>query len=171
MWTTACQEAWQFIITAILDDPCLAQYDARKRCYVSTDFCKDGFGFVCLQPTDDEVSLAAMRHEMAGGPCEFLRDGEESPQFIPIDYVRKRTKGYEKRLHSHLGEGFAGDWGLNKCKNFLWGIRNSWITDSYAMRFILSYDGTNGPLCRLQMWLCMLHVDIHHRDAKWLCQS
>ena len=37
MWTTACQEAWKFIITAILDDPCLARYDARKRCYASTD--------------------------------------------------------------------------------------------------------------------------------------
>ena len=55
-----------------------------------------------------------------------------------------------------------------KCKHFLWGISNSWITGSYAMRFILSYDGTNGPLCRLQMRLCMLHVDIHHGNATWL---
>ena len=75
---------------------------------------------------------------MAGGPCELLRDGEESPQFLLIAFGSKRTKGYEKRLHSHLGEGFAGDWGLNTCKHFLWGIRNSWITDSYAMSFILS---------------------------------
>ena len=52
-----------------------------------------------------------MRCEMAGGPCEFLRDGEESPQFRPIAFSSKRTKGYEKRLHSHLGKGFAGDWG------------------------------------------------------------
>ena len=36
------------------------------------------------------------------------------------------------------------------------------------MFFILSYDSTNGPLCRLQMRLCMLHVDIHHRNAKLL---
>ena len=36
------------------------------------------------------------------------------------------------------------------------------------MRFILSYDGTNGLLCRLQMRLCMLHVDIRHRNARWL---
>ena len=119
MWKTACQEAWQFIITAILDDPCLARYDARKRCYVSTDFCKDGFGFVCLQPTDDQVSLAAMLLEMPGGPCEFLSDGEEIPQLLPIAFGSKLTKGYEERLHSRLGEGFAGDWGLNKCKHFL----------------------------------------------------
>ena len=169
MWTEECASSWQFICTAILADPCLAWYDSRKRCYVRTDFCKDGFGFVCLQPADDAVSLAAMRREMAGGTCEFMRDNKKtSGQLRPIAFGSRRCKGYERRLHSHLGEGFAGDFGLQKCQHYLWGIRNSWITDSYAMRFILSYDGTNGPLCRLQMRLCMLHVDIYHRNAKWL---
>ena len=60
---------------------------------------------------------------------------------------------------------------MSKCSHYMWGIRNTWITDANTMRFLLSYAGTNGPLCRLQMRVMMHCVDILHRNAEWLVDA
>jgi hypothetical protein len=56
-------------------------------------------------------------------------------------------------LHSHLGEVHAGDWAINKNGHYCFGQEFTWITDCWAVRFILSLDGSNAPLLRLQMRL------------------
>ena len=46
----------------------------------------------------------------------------------------------------------------------LFGTRFVWVTDCYAIRFILSYDGNNPAILRLQMRLMCWDVDIVHRN-------
>ena len=67
LWTKDTDDAWNFVIDAIVSDPCLALWDSRYRFYLLSDFCSKGTGFVGMQPAHDPVSMAAMRHEMEGG--------------------------------------------------------------------------------------------------------
>ena len=93
------------------------------------------------------------------------------PQLKPVCFGSRRCKGFETRLHSYLGEGFTGDWGLSKCTHYLWGLRNTWITDQYALVFLLTYDGDNAPVRRLQMRIMNYFVDIVHRNARFLAPA
>ncbi len=62
-----------------------------------------------------------------------------------------------------MGEGFAGDYAINKCSHMLFGQRFVWVTDCYAIKFILSYKGGNSVILRLQMRLMCWDVDIVHQ--------
>ena len=162
MWTKACNDSWEFIKNAIILDPCLVRFDPCKRIYIRTNYCNKGMGAVVLQPASDPISMAAMMREMQGGPCEFMKqslDSLEQPVLRPSAFII-RYKGYEYRLHSYLGEAYAGNYGLHKFEHYWWGSRSTWITDSHAICFILTYDGTNGPLCRLQMRIMMIHCNM-----------
>ena len=72
MWTGECENAWNLVITSIVSDPCLNRWDPKKIFYLQSDYCNKGMGFVGMQPVSDEVSLEAMRREMAGGKCKFF---------------------------------------------------------------------------------------------------
>jgi len=52
---------------------------------------------------------------------------------------------------------------MNKCRHMLFGQRFVWTTDCYAIKFILSYDGANPAILRLQMRLMCWDVDIVHQ--------
>jgi hypothetical protein len=39
----------------------------------------------------------------------------------PVAFEGGRSRGNEIRLPSHLGEGFAGDWAINKNRHMLFG--------------------------------------------------
>jgi hypothetical protein len=39
----------------------------------------------------------------------------------PVCFGARRSRGNEVRLHSHLGEGFAGDYAIKKCSHMLFG--------------------------------------------------
>ena len=82
----------------------------------------------------------------------------------PVAFGGHCCQGNETHLHSHLGEGFAGDWAINKNRHMLFGTRFVWVTDCYAIRFILSYDGNIPAVLWLQMWLMCWDVDIVHRN-------
>jgi hypothetical protein len=78
----------------------------------------------------------------AGHDFTFMTK-ESSAVLGPVAFGSQRCQGNEIRLHSHLGEGFAGHWAINKNRHYLFGTRFVWVTDCYAIRFILSYDGNN----------------------------
>ena len=92
-------------------------------------------GFVCMQPDNDDVLMAAMIREMDGCDCKLMGDPPKDmpnpimPSLNPFCFGSRRCKGYETKLHSYLGEGFAGDYGLIKFSHYLWGMRNIWATD------------------------------------------
>ena len=46
-----------------------------------------------------------------------------------------------------------------------------WITDCYALRFIMTYDGPNPVILRLQMRFMMWGMDIQHRPDKHLVDA
>ena len=80
-----------------------------------------------------------------------------------ICFGARKTRGNEVRLHSHLGEGFSGDCAINKCRQYVFGQPFVWVTDCYAIKFILSYGGSNPAISRLQMRLMCWDVNIVHR--------
>lgn len=151
------------MIQAIIKDPCLMRWSPTKRSYLRTDACARGFGAVLLQPDDDDASLAAMNREIEGGPCEFQTKDGENLRLRPVNFCARRTRGMEPRLHSHLSEGYCSDWGINKNRTRLFGQRFTLITDCYAMRFILTYDGNNPVILRMQMRFMIWSLDIVHR--------
>ena len=162
-WTDAHEAARTDLIKAILDDPCLARYDYAKRPYLLTDFSKLGFGYDLCQPDSDHApSLAAMEREMNGAECEFLLPKVDL-RLRTTGFGSRRSRGRERCLHSHLGEAMALDWGIHKNRPKLWGIRFTGLTDCYALRFILTYDGPNPVILRIQMRFQLWAMDLYHR--------
>ena len=156
---------------AILSDPCIKRHDYRKRSYICTDFCAKGFAYVACQPGDDKPSMDAMRREMAGGECEFKKEAGTQLTLHPVALGSRKTRGKESKLHSYLGEGFAGDWAINKCRHMTWGMRFTWVTDCYGIRFILTYEGANPAVLRLQMRMMCHDCDIVHRNRFWIVDA
>ncbi|KAL3787769.1 LOW QUALITY PROTEIN: hypothetical protein HJC23_009820, partial [Cyclotella cryptica] len=174
MWTPSCQSQWDFMKQSILSDPCCAQYDHRKRFYLKTDFAQVGMGYVGCQPDNDDASLAAMHREVCGGPCEFLTNAKDvgsPPRLKPICMGSRRNKGYETRLHSHLGEAFTLDWAINTNRLYTWGQRFTAINDCYSLKFVLSYEGNNSVILRVQMRLQLWAMDIVHRTRDFNVDS
>ena len=57
---------------------------------------------------------------------------------------------------------------MNRVRHLTFGMRFAWVTDCYAIRFILSYDGPNPAIIRLQMRIMCFDTDIYHRNGDWL---
>ena len=143
-------------------DPCIQRFDYRKLVVLRTDFSSFGFGYVLLQPGNDEASVKASQDYRAGKGFSFMTKGSRAT-LQPICFGARRSHGNEVRLHSHLGKGFSGDYAINKCRQYVFKQRFVWVTDCYAIKFILSYEGGNPAILRLQMRLMCWDVDIVHR--------
>ena len=99
------------------------------------------FAAVLLQPNDDDASIAAMCREVAGGPWKFMTDGLTHFCSWLITFASKAAQGYGSKLHSHLREGFAGNWAINKFHCQLKGQPFTCITYCYAKSsFCLTTD-------------------------------
>ena len=162
-WNADAKEAWDAVKAAIVSDPCLMRYDHRKLTVLRTDFSAIGFGYAACQPDNDPVSLAAMDRCMKGGGFNEFLTKTAVAQLRPVAFGSRRCRNNEPRLHSHLGEGFAGDWAINKCRHMCFGQPFVWVTDCYAIKYILSYQGGNPAILRLQMRLMCWHMEIVHR--------
>jgi hypothetical protein len=102
-----------------------------------------------------------MKHRMEGRKFEFM---DKTPKGIlhPVAFGCRHTRGNKKRLHSHLGKAFSGDYAINKCRHMCFGQRFTWVTDCYALKFILLYDGRNLAILCLQMRFMCWDMDIEH---------
>jgi hypothetical protein len=105
-----------------------------------TDFSAKRFGYVALQPADNDASLVAMHWNMQGGSFDFMTR-DSTTTLHPVAFGCHCMQGNEKCLHSHLGEAFALDYAINKCRHMAFGQHFVCVTDCYALKFILSYDG------------------------------
>jgi hypothetical protein len=174
MWTLECQDEWSFLKNSILSDPCCTQYDPTKRFYLKTNFANVGMGYVGCQPDNHPDSILTMLREMHGSECEFLKNSRDvgaPPRLRPICMGSRCNKGYELRLHLHLDEGFTLDWALGCVKLYCWGSRITSISDCYSLKFIMSYEGNNSVVLRLQMCLMLWAVDIVHRTREFNVDS
>ena len=169
-WSNAAKAAFDEMRQAILYDPCLRCFDHRNLRVLRTDFSADGFGYVACQPANDDISLAAMTTQMKGGHFDFMTK-ESQAMLHPVAFGCRRSRGNKTRLHSHLGEGFTGDWSINKCHHKCFGQRFTWVTDCYGIKFILSYDGCNSAVLWLQMRFMCWDMDIEHRNDHWLTDA
>ena len=83
-----------------------------------------------------------MRRALRGEGFDFfVKDGKT--YVYPVAFGCRRCRGNKSKLHSHLGEGIAGDWAMNRVRHLTFGMRIAWVTDCYAIKFILSYDNKN----------------------------
>jgi hypothetical protein len=89
----------------------------------------------------------------------------------PVAFCARCCGGNEVQLHSHLGKGFFGDWAMNKCRHALFSQRFMWVTDCYAIRFILSYNSANHVILCLQMRLMGWDVDMVHRNDHYITDA
>ena len=117
-------------------------YDHQKMTILSTDFSALGFGYVACQPANNDALTAAISIFLAGGPFNFMTP-DSTATLWPIAFCSGHSKEKETKLHSHLGEGFARDWAINKCQHMCYGQNFVWATDYYAIKFILTYSGGN----------------------------
>ncbi len=170
MWTVDANRAFNKLKQSVLSNPCLSWFDHHKLTVLRTDFSALGYGYVVCQPGNNKCSLAKTSQYMSGNGFGFMtKDG--GGILHPVAFGSRRTRGNEKRLHSYLGEGFAGDWAINKIRHMCFGRRFVWVTNCYAAKFILLYDGSNPAILRLQMRLMCWDVDIVHRTNKFLVDA
>ena len=121
-WTLEAQTAWEDLKGAILSDPCIQRFDHRKLIVLRTDFSSKGFGYVLLQPGNDEASVKAAQDYLDGKGFNIMtRDSKAI--LHPVCFGARCTRGNEIWLHSHLGEGFSGDYAINKCRSYVFGQR------------------------------------------------
>jgi hypothetical protein len=149
-WIPEAEGAWEDLKEAIMSDPCIQRFDYRKLCVLCTDFSSRGFGYVLLQPANNEASTQAAQDYRNGKGLSFMTKGSTAI-LRPVCFGARRFCGNEVRLHSHLGEGFSGDYAINKFCQYVFGQRFVWVMDCYAIKFILSYEGGNPAILRLQM--------------------
>ncbi len=152
MWTPDVQSTFDYLRNSILKNPCLSHFDLAKLTVLRTDFSSMGFGYVVCQPNNDNVSLELVLQFMLGNGFHFLTT-TNGGVLHPVVFGGQRTRGNKKYLHSYLCEAFCSNYAMNKFRHMCWGCRFVWVTDCYAVKFILSYDGANQAILRLQMRL------------------
>ncbi len=169
-WSPDAQRSFEDINQSILSDPCYLCFNHQRLIVLHTDFSSRGMGYVVCQPGNDEASNAAMQAYQSGEDFLFMTKSSTAV-LHPVAFGSRHCRGNEVRLHSHLGEGFSGDYAMNKCRHYLFGQRFVWVTDCYAIKFILSYDGANHAILRLQMRLMGWDVDIIHRNDHYITDA
>ncbi len=170
LWTDATQAAWEDMKTAIVSDPCLKRFDYLKLAVLLADFSAMGFGYVLLQPGSNDASTQAAQDYLDGKAFTFMTKGSVAT-LHPVCFGARKCRGNEVRRHSHLGKCFAGDYAINKTRHYVFGQHFVWVTDCYAVKFLLSYKGGNSAILRLQMRLMCWDVDIVHRPDSELVDA
>jgi hypothetical protein len=153
------------ILHALLSDPILRRPDANKRFYLRTDASKHGHGNVLLQPGDDKDSIEAMNKEINGGPCLFDTSTSCKLRLYPIGFSGRKCSTAESYLHSFMNEALAVNFGIDKWRIFLWGKEFTVLTDCRALIWLMSYEGTNAAVRRLQFEILGYWFTICHRSA------
>jgi hypothetical protein len=146
LWTEAAQKAFGDIKLAIIFDPCSQQFNHHKLVVLRTDVSSLGFGYVLLQPSNNAASTQAWLDYRAGKGISFMTK-ESAAHLHPVCFGACKCQGNEVRLHSHLGKCFAGNYIINKMQHYVFGQQIVWVTDCYAVKFLLSYEGGNPASC------------------------
>jgi hypothetical protein len=175
LWTSVAQDSFEDIQQSVLLDSCLMHFNHQQLIVLCTNFSSRGFGYVVCQPGNDEASNAAMNAYQSGADFSFMTKSSMAT-LPPFVFGTRGCRGNKIRLHSHLGKRFSRDYAMNKCRHYLFSQQFNWVTDCYAIKFILSYNGANHAILCLQMRLMGWDVDIVHRNDHyitnadyWLC--
>ena len=107
-WTDAVTKAFDEMRMAVILDPCLQRFDYRKPVILWTDFSARGFGYVLLQSGNDDASIQASQDYQDGKGFTFMTKDSKAV-LHPICFGAQKCHSNKVRLHSHLGECFAGN--------------------------------------------------------------
>jgi hypothetical protein len=116
-WTTSAQDSFEDTKQAILSDPFLMQFNHQQLIILHTDFSSRGFGYVLCQPGNNEASTAAMNAYQSGADFSCMTKSSTAALHL-VAFGTLRCRGNKVCLHSHLGEGFSGDYAMNKCSHY-----------------------------------------------------
>ena len=166
-FTPKAFKAYNELKANILSKPILQRANIRKRFYLKTDFSSKSLGFALCQPADDKQSMDAMNREINGGECEFDIN-KKGLRLLPIAFGSRRTKGNEVHYHSHPGEAIAAAWAILKNRHFLWGREFTLISDCAALQWLMTYDGANHAVKRLQLEMTGYYFTVVHRPGRML---
>ncbi len=122
IWMDNGQAALNDMKQAIISDSCLQWFNYRKSVVLRTDFFARGFGYVLLQPRNDDALMTALQDYWDGKGFFFMTMGS-SAVLPPICCGAQKCRGNKVCLHSHLGECFAGNYGINKVRHYVFGQR------------------------------------------------
>jgi hypothetical protein len=73
-------------------------------------------------------------------------------------------EGSSSSWTNHPRGSSNSDYAINKCRHMCFGQRLTWVTNCYALKFVLSYDGCNSAILCLQMRFMCWDMDIEHRN-------
>jgi hypothetical protein len=108
-----------------------------------------------------------MKREDAGGQCEFNRI-LTGLRLQPCAVAARSTRGYEKWLHSHPGEGISLSYGIGKWRHILFACSFTNIGDCSGLQWIMSYEGTNPVVHQIQMELMPWWFTVVHRPGRMM---
>ena len=74
-WTPDAEHAWKYLKDAIISDPCIQCFNHRMLVVLRTDFSSMGFGYVLLQPGNEEALVKAVQDYRAGKGFSFNLGG------------------------------------------------------------------------------------------------
>jgi hypothetical protein len=146
------------------------QFNHQQLIILCTDFSSCGFGYVLCQPGNNKASTAAMNAYQSSVDFSFMTKLSTAALHL-VAFGTQHCRGNKVCLHSHLGEGFLGDCMMIKYRHYLFGQQFVWVTNCYAIKFILSYDGANHAILRLQMCLMGWDIDIVHRNDHYITDA
>jgi hypothetical protein len=69
------------------------------------------FGYIVCQTGNDTTLTAAMDAYRSGSDFSFMTK-DSMAVLHPVTFGARHCCGNEVWLHSHLGEGFSGDWAM-----------------------------------------------------------
>ncbi len=121
-WTPEAKGAWEDLKGAILSNPCIQCIHHCKLIVLRTNFSSLGFGFVLLQPGNNEALAKAAKDYLDGKGFSFMTKGSAAVLHL-VCFGTCCTCKNEVWLHSHLGEGFSGDYTINKCCAYVFDQR------------------------------------------------
>jgi hypothetical protein len=120
LWTEAAQRAFDDMKLSIISNLCLQCFNHRKLVVLRTDFSSIGFGYVLLQPSNDEASTQAALNYRNGKGFSFMTK-ESTAHLHPVCFGARKCRRNKVRLHSHLGKCFAGNYAINKMRHYVFG--------------------------------------------------
>jgi hypothetical protein len=92
--TPEAEGAWEDLKDAILLDPCIQRFDYRKLIVLHTDFLSHGFGYILLQPGNDEALTQAVQDYRDGKGFSFMAKGSKAI-LRPVCFGARQTRGNE----------------------------------------------------------------------------
>jgi hypothetical protein len=106
LWADTAQATLDDMKNAIISNPCLQRFDYRKLVVLCTDFSALEFGYVLLQPGNDDASTQASQDYPDGKGFSFMTK-ESLATLHPICFGAQKCHGNKVWLHSHLGKCFV----------------------------------------------------------------